>query len=360
MQIELRPLASIIPYANNPRLNDPAVDAVAASIKEFGFRRPLVVDDDGVIIVGHTRYKAAQKLGLQIVPVHVAKGLSPAQIKAYRLADNQTARLSDWDNDKLPLELAALQELGFDLNLTGFSGDELLRLLESPAADGLCDPDAVPEPPDEATTRPGDFWVLGEHRLLCGDSAKPEDVDRLLDGAPIHVVNTDLVECHPTRGHAGADRWHTDGRGDCRGVRDAVQRSGGHLGWVQGNGGRSVARGLAERCAGSSASGKAAVVGWACEETPGRRNPEKLCPKRLRCSRARGNCVTAPEHRDRRGAGHTNPRPQGAPHGSQEDQAHRHAGAGQRPAGVPRPPRQGPARPGRRGPAGDAAGGPQA
>jgi DNA modification methylase len=191
MQIELRPLASIIPYANNPRLNDPAVDAVAASIKEFGFRQPLVVDEAGVIIVGHTRYKAAQKLGLETVPVHVAKGLSPAQIKAYRLADNQTARLSAWDNDKLPLELAALQELGFDLNLTGFSGDELLRLLESPAADGLCDPDDVPEPPDEATTRPGDLWLLGNHRLLCGDSAQPEDVDRLLDEAPIHLVNTD-------------------------------------------------------------------------------------------------------------------------------------------------------------------------
>src|SRR6516165_224262 len=99
MRVELRPLSSIKPYENNPRVNDPGVDAVAASIKEFGFRQPIVVDEHDVIIVGHTRYKAALKLGLETVPVHVAKGLSPVQVKAYRLADNQTATLSDWDND---------------------------------------------------------------------------------------------------------------------------------------------------------------------------------------------------------------------------------------------------------------------
>src|SRR5437870_10333803 len=109
MQIEMRPLSSIKPYANNPRINDPGVDAVAASIRQFGFRQPVVVDEQGVIIVGHTRYKAALKLGLQEVPVHVAVGLTAAQAKAYRLADNQTATLSQWDDDKLPLELAELQ-----------------------------------------------------------------------------------------------------------------------------------------------------------------------------------------------------------------------------------------------------------
>jgi DNA modification methylase len=191
VNIEMRPITSIRPYDNNPRLNDAAVDAVAASIKEFGFRQPIVVDEDGVIIVGHTRYKAALKLGLTEVPVHVAVGLSPAQAKAYRIADNQTGTIATWDDDKLPLELAALQEMGFDLNLTGFGADELLRLLDSEANPGQADPDAVPEPPDEATTRPGDLWLLGKHRLLCGDSSKPEDVDRLLDGAPIHLVNTD-------------------------------------------------------------------------------------------------------------------------------------------------------------------------
>jgi DNA modification methylase len=191
MLVEERSIETIRPYDKNPRHNDEGVDAVAASIREYGFRQPVVVDEEGVIIVGHTRYKAALKLGLKTVPVHVAVGLSPAQAKAYRIADNQTATLSRWDEDLLPLELAGLQELGFDLSLTGFPADELLRLLDSAPTEGLTDPDDVPAPPDEATTQPGDLWLLGKHRLLCGDSSKPEDVDRLLDGQPIHLVNTD-------------------------------------------------------------------------------------------------------------------------------------------------------------------------
>jgi DNA modification methylase len=191
MLVEMRPITSIRPYENNPRHNDAAVDAVAASIREFGFRQPIVVDEDGVIVVGHTRFKAALKLGLTEVPVHVAVGLTPAQLKAYRIADNQTAAMSSWDDDKLPLELIALQETGYDLAFTGFSGDELLRLLGSEGNAGQTDPDDIPEPPDEAITRPGDLWVLGKHRLLCADSAKPEEVDRLLNGAAVHLVNTD-------------------------------------------------------------------------------------------------------------------------------------------------------------------------
>jgi ParB-like chromosome segregation protein Spo0J len=191
MQVEERPITSIRPYENNPRLNDQAVEAVAASIREFGFRQPIVVDENGVIVVGHTRYKAALKLGLEKVPVHVARGLTPAQLKAYRIADNQTASLSQWDYDRLPLELAELQRMGFDLDLTGFSSDELLRLMEPPGTDGLTDPDDIPEPPDEAITRPGDLWLLGRHRLLCADAGKSEDVDRLLAGAAVHLVNTD-------------------------------------------------------------------------------------------------------------------------------------------------------------------------
>src|SRR5205823_1438352 len=113
------------------------------------------------------------------------------QAKAYRIADNQTASMSAWDEDKLPLELIELHKLDFDLNLTGFSGDELLRLLEPPPGVGQTDPDDIPEPPDEAVTQPGDLWLLGSHRLLCGDSATPADVDRLLDGAKVHLVNTD-------------------------------------------------------------------------------------------------------------------------------------------------------------------------
>src|SRR5579871_1471077 len=190
MEVKMRPITSIRPYENNPRINEAAVDAVAASIREFGFRQPIVVDEEGVIIVGHTRYKAAKRLGMEFLPVHVATGLSPEQARAYRIADNQAATIATWDEDRLPLELMALQEAGFDLELTGFSADELLRLMESPT-EGLTDPDAVPEPPDEAVTQPGDLWVLGKHRLLCADSAKPEDVDRLLAGAAIHLVNTD-------------------------------------------------------------------------------------------------------------------------------------------------------------------------
>ena len=191
MKVTMRSLTSIRPYENNPRVNDQAVDLVANSIREFGFRQPIVVDEAGVIIVGHTRYKAALKLGLTEVPVHAAVGLSPAQAKAYRLADNQTARLAEWDYELLPAELAELKEMDFDLGLTGFSAEALTELLAGVGSQGLTDPDAIPLPPDAAVTQPGDLWILGDHRLLCGDSSKPEDVDRLLEGAPVHLVNTD-------------------------------------------------------------------------------------------------------------------------------------------------------------------------
>lgn len=191
MRIDLWPISRIKPYPHNPRVNDDAVAAVARSIQEFGFRQPVVVDPDGVIIVGHTRWKAAQKLGLTQVPVHVAEGLTPAQIKAYRIADNQTSTLADWDIDLLAGELADLKGLDFDLGLLAFSEDDLAKFLDGGVTDGLVDPDDIPEHPDEAITQPGDLWILGNHRLLCGDSSSPRDVDRLLDGATIHLVNTD-------------------------------------------------------------------------------------------------------------------------------------------------------------------------
>src|SRR5260221_14589376 len=124
MKIELWQLSRVKPYPDNPRINDAAVDAVAKSIREFGFRQPIVLDTEGVIIVGHTRWKAAQKLGLEKVPVHVAKDLTPAQIKAYRIADNQTNTLAEWDAELLPLELHELEALDFDLSPLGFDGDE--------------------------------------------------------------------------------------------------------------------------------------------------------------------------------------------------------------------------------------------
>ena len=192
MKVELRSTDDVTPYENNPRQNDEAVEAVAASIREFGFRQPIVVDEDGVIICGHTRYKAARILELEQVPVHVARNLTPDQIRAYRLADNATRDLSSWDYDLLPIELGALEEAGYDLAFIGFPDDDLADLMDTgEVTEGLTDPDAVPEPPDEAITQPGDLWILGDHRLLCGDSGNPEDVDRLLDGQSIHLVNSD-------------------------------------------------------------------------------------------------------------------------------------------------------------------------
>ena len=146
MDVTLRTLSEIRPYDKNPRLNDMAVDAVANSLREFGFRQPIVVDADGVIICGHTRYKAAQKLGLERVPVHVATDLAPAQIKAYRIADNQTASLATWDYDLLPIELGELKDANYDLGLLGFDADELARLISPGGTEGLCDPDDVPAP----------------------------------------------------------------------------------------------------------------------------------------------------------------------------------------------------------------------
>lgn len=125
MNIELRRLDEVKPYEGNPRQNDQAVEAVARSIQEFGFRQPIVVDGNGVIVVGHTRWKAATKLGLEQVPVHVAVDMTPEQARAYRIADNQTATIAEWDLELLPTELAALDASGYDLGLLGFSDDDL-------------------------------------------------------------------------------------------------------------------------------------------------------------------------------------------------------------------------------------------
>jgi hypothetical protein len=191
MKVEMHKIADIRLYPGNPRRNDHAVAAVAASIREFGFRQPLVVDQHGEIVVGSTRYKAALQLGLEMVPVHVATGLTPAQVKAYRLADNKTGELADWDYERLVQELADLQKLDVDLDMVGFTADELHDLFQAEVEPGLTDPDDVPKPPDQPITQSGDLWVLGQHRLLCGDAANHQDVDRLLDGAPIHLAHCD-------------------------------------------------------------------------------------------------------------------------------------------------------------------------
>ena len=175
-QIELRDIGSIRPYDKNPRQNDDAVDAVAASLQEFGFRQPIVVDGDGIIVCGHTRYKAAQKLGLAKVPVHVAKDLTSEQVRAYRIADNKTSDLSDWDYDILPIELSELQDAGFDLELLAFDEDELAKLLTVEPTEGLTDDDAVPEPPAEPITRSGDLWLFGAY-TTCPHCKERNDVE---------------------------------------------------------------------------------------------------------------------------------------------------------------------------------------
>lgn len=191
MLVELRSLDSIKPYPNNPRANDAAVQAVANSIKAFGFRSPIVVDEHDVILAGHTRYRAARKLGLTEVPVHVAAGLTPEKARAYRIADNQTANLSSWDDDKMVAELMGLQAAGVDLDLTGFTADDLARLLEPEAAEPLADPDDVPEAPADPATKPGDLWLLGDHRLLCGDATHPDALARLMGDTAADLLLTD-------------------------------------------------------------------------------------------------------------------------------------------------------------------------
>lgn len=177
-------IADIKPYDKNPRFNDDAVEAVAASISEFGWRSPIVVDCDHVIIAGHTRYKAAQSLGLDKVPVHVANNLTPEQVQAYRIADNKTGELAEWNYDLLPLEIKELQEADFDLSLLGFDPDELDRLLNGSEADavanGETEPDAVPDIPETPDSRRGMAYRLGEHILRCGDATCADDVAALI------------------------------------------------------------------------------------------------------------------------------------------------------------------------------------
>ena len=191
MNIEQRPLSAIKPYDRNPRRNDAAVDAVASSISKYGFRQPIVVDRDGMIIVGHTRFKAAVKLGMASVPVHVASELTDEQTRALRIADNRTADIATWDDALLAGELAALESLSIDASDLGFTDDELTRIFAPPLTEGEVDPDDVPAPPDEPVTKRGDVWLLGEHRLMCGDSASTSDVDVLLAGNTVQLVHCD-------------------------------------------------------------------------------------------------------------------------------------------------------------------------
>lgn len=178
----------LIPYANNPRENDGAVDAVAASIKEFGFKVPVIIDKDNIIVAGHTRIKAAGKLGIDKVPCIIADDLSEEQIKAFRLADNKVGEFAQWDFSKLEEELKELSEMDLDFQMDefGFSeiggGTEQTEIIEDDFDDTL---------PEEPKAKLGDIYELGDHRLICGDSTDVNVIDKLLDGSRAEIVFTD-------------------------------------------------------------------------------------------------------------------------------------------------------------------------
>ncbi len=184
-------VSDLIPYANNSRTHtEHQVSQVAASIKEFGFLNPVIINSDNMIIAGHCRFQAAIRLKLIELPCVLVEHLSPLQVKAYIIADNKLAENAGWDEDLLRIELALLQEQDFNLDLIGFDQDELDALLGQIEID-LKDADEIPETPVEAITKLGDLWLLGDHRLLCGDSTDHENIKRILDGNNIDLVFTD-------------------------------------------------------------------------------------------------------------------------------------------------------------------------
>jgi 16S rRNA G966 N2-methylase RsmD len=191
LKFETWPIERLIEYARNPRKNDHAVDKIAGAIKEFGFRIPVVAKSDGLVVDGHLRLKAAKKLGLTEVPVILADDMTEVQIKAFRISVNRMAEFADWDNEMLALELGELAELGFDLDLTGFTGDEIDALTPQQVQEGLTDEDATPDLPEEPKTKVGDVYILGNHRLMCGDSTSLNDVDKLMVGVYPDLIHTD-------------------------------------------------------------------------------------------------------------------------------------------------------------------------
>jgi DNA modification methylase len=189
-KVERWPIAKLVPYARNARTHsEEQVSQIAASIREWGWTNPILVTDKGTIIAGHGRVLGARKLGLADVPVMVARGWSKAQIQAYALADNKLALDAGWDEAMLALEIGELQELGFDIGLIGFTDTEIATLTENTV--GLTDPDETPEVPADPVSIPGDLWLLGKHRLLCGDSTAAADVEKVLGPVRPHLMVTD-------------------------------------------------------------------------------------------------------------------------------------------------------------------------
>ena len=188
--VERRPVAALVPYARNARTHsDEQVAQIAASIREWGWTMPVLIDEAGTIIAGHGRVLAAQRLGLAEIPVMVATGWSEAKRRAYVIADNKLALNAGWDEELLSLEIGDLKGLDVDLRLTGFGELELVKLQLGTDDDG--DPDEAPEPPVDPISRLGDLWICGEHRVLCGDATVRADVEKLLDGELADMAFTD-------------------------------------------------------------------------------------------------------------------------------------------------------------------------
>jgi DNA modification methylase len=189
--ITRRKVLDLIPYARNSRTHsDEQVGQIAASIKEWGWTVPVLIDEEGGLLAGHGRVLAAQRLGIDEIPTMTAKGWTEAQKKAYVIADNKLALNAGWDASMLAVEFGDLKEAGFDLELTGFGGDELAALFPI-ESEGLTDDDAVPEVPAVPVTVEGDVWLLGRHRLMCGDSTSIEHMERLCDGQLVDMWLTD-------------------------------------------------------------------------------------------------------------------------------------------------------------------------
>lgn len=191
LKIEYRKVSDLLPYARNARTHSNAqVSQLAASIKEFGFNNPVAIDADGMILCGHGRVMAAQKLHMVEVPTVCLSHLSETQVKAYILADNKLALNAGWDNDMLKVELEELKDSDFDLNLTGFSDEELKDILVEDPTEAHED-NFDGEPPEVAKSQLGDIWTMGEHRLMCGDSTSENDVKCLMQGELADLLITD-------------------------------------------------------------------------------------------------------------------------------------------------------------------------
>ncbi|URJ59031.1 DNA modification methylase [Paenibacillus polymyxa] len=194
MEIKFVNVETLIPYIKNARNNEKAIDYVATSIQSYGFKNPILIDSNNEIIAGHTRLLAAKKLGLKQVPTILVDDLTPEQVKAFRIADNKTAEYADWNFELLAQELEELKLADYDLSLTGFDMSECEKLLDTLHEESLDDEDdfdieeALPEHP---ITRKGDIWLLGKHRLMCGDSTNQQDIAKLMDGKKAQLIVTD-------------------------------------------------------------------------------------------------------------------------------------------------------------------------